>query len=575
MNKRDNKRKKSEEIANKSTYKHDLTNDSCSDSEETSDFEVPLYNRMTKKCRVISSSLESIVSTVAIPEPKQSKRKNEFFWTQKVFKPVIHKFNNKNSGVKVNINRKSSILDIFEIFISEELIEFIVERSNKYYENDTRSNVHNFAATTVPEIYNFLAVTMLMSRVRKVSLAEYWSKDKLIRTESFGEIMSRDRYIFLLKILHFCDNNIENDDPIRKIRPILEKLKTSFKAAFYPFEKLCIDESLLLFKGRCYFKQYIPSKRSRFGIKSFVLCDCKTGFVQDLIVYCGANMIISEEVPSTSIGKSGQIVMTLLEPYLGKGHTLVTDNWYSSPSLFLLLHKNLTNAYGTVRKNRLGKNRSELDKKINKGECIFRSVKNVLALKWMDKRDVWMISTYHCPNMIETDKINYVTKEKIVKPQCILDYNKTMGTVDKVDQVLHTLNSTRKSLKWYKKFFFHLFDLAVYNTFILYNYVTGRNLTFHQFHLNLIKQILRKYLDGINGYKLRGRDTNNEPFRLTQKHFPSPYESNTAIRKSARRRCVVCTKNDKRKDTHYECKKCNVGLCIHPCFEIYHTLLYY
>jgi len=56
-----------------------------------------------------------------------------------------------------------------------------------------------------------------------------------------------------------------------KIRYILDKLKTS-KTASYPYEKLCIDESLLLFKGRCYFKQYIPSKRSRFGIKSFVLC---------------------------------------------------------------------------------------------------------------------------------------------------------------------------------------------------------------------------------------------------------------------------------------------------------------
>lgn len=72
-------------------------------------------------------------------------------------------------------------------------------------------------------------------------------------------------------------------------------------------------------------KQYIPSKRSRFGIKSFVLCDSQTGCIQDLIVYCGANMVISEDVPSTSIGKSGQIVMTLLEPYLGKGHTLVTE----------------------------------------------------------------------------------------------------------------------------------------------------------------------------------------------------------------------------------------------------------
>lgn len=144
-----------------------------------------------------------------------------------------------------------------------------------------------------------------------------------------------------------------NHDPIIKIRYIVEQLRTSFKSAFYPFEKLCIDESLLKFKGRYYFKQFVPSKRSRFGIKSFVLCDIQTGYIQDLLVYSGANMIISEDIPSKSIGKSGQIVMTLLKPYFGRGHTLVVDNWYSSPSLFLELHKNLTNAYGTVRKNRL------------------------------------------------------------------------------------------------------------------------------------------------------------------------------------------------------------------------------
>jgi len=64
-----------------------------------------------------------------------------------------------------------------------------------------------------------------------------------------------------------------DDDPTMKIRYIFDKLKTSFKTVSYQYEKLCIDESLLLFKGRCYFKQYILSKRSRFGIKSFVLCD--------------------------------------------------------------------------------------------------------------------------------------------------------------------------------------------------------------------------------------------------------------------------------------------------------------
>lgn len=61
-------------------------------------------------------------------------------------------------------------------------------------------------------------------------------------------------------------------------------------------------------------------------IKSFVLCDSKTGYIQNLLVYSRENMIISEDIPSKSIGKSGQIVMILLELYLGKGHTLMTDN---------------------------------------------------------------------------------------------------------------------------------------------------------------------------------------------------------------------------------------------------------
>jgi len=65
----------------------------------------------------------------------------------------------------------------------------------------------------------------------------------------------------------------------------------------------------------------------------------------------------------------------------------------------------------------------------------------------MDKREVWMISTYHYLNMIETNKIHYLTKEKIIQLQCIIDYNNTMETVDKVDQILYTLNSIRKMLK--------------------------------------------------------------------------------------------------------------------------------
>lgn len=63
-------------------------------------------------------------------------------------------------------------------------------------------------------------------------------------------------------------------------------------------------------------------------------------------------MEINEDVSKKLIGKSGQIVMTLLQPYLGKSHTVLMDNWYNSPALFMTLHKNLTNTYGTVKKKK-------------------------------------------------------------------------------------------------------------------------------------------------------------------------------------------------------------------------------
>ncbi|CAF4791666.1 unnamed protein product, partial [Rotaria sp. Silwood2] len=52
--------------------------------------------------------------------------------------------------------------------------------------------------------------------------------------------------------------------------------------------------------------------------------------------------------------------------YLNKGHHLYVDNWYISPALFELLHRNKTGACGTVRKNRQGV--PPLTTKLKRGE---------------------------------------------------------------------------------------------------------------------------------------------------------------------------------------------------------------
>lgn len=77
---------------------------------------------------------------------------------------------------------------------------------------------------------------------------------------------------------------------------------------------------------------------SRFGIKSFIACDCETGYILNMTVYSGLEADISAF--QENLGKSGNIVTTLKNDHLGKGHSLYVDNWYTSPLLFNTLHSN-------------------------------------------------------------------------------------------------------------------------------------------------------------------------------------------------------------------------------------------
>jgi len=54
---------------------------------------------------------------------------------------------------------------------------------------------------------------------------------------------------------------------------LFEIIRTNFSKFYNPSEHLAVDEVIVKFKGRVLFKQYIPKKRKRCGIKMFKLCD--------------------------------------------------------------------------------------------------------------------------------------------------------------------------------------------------------------------------------------------------------------------------------------------------------------
>ena len=68
------------------------------------------------------------------------------------------------------------------------------------------------------------------------------------------------------------------------IQAVIYYIVDRFKSVNVTNEFVCIDEELLLWKGRLSFKQCIPNNKLRFGIKLFSLCET-SGHLWNSFVY--------------------------------------------------------------------------------------------------------------------------------------------------------------------------------------------------------------------------------------------------------------------------------------------------
>lgn len=65
-------------------------------------------------------------------------------------------------------------------------------------------------------------------------------------------------------------------------------LNKTFSEVYKPGEYVCIDKSVILFRGRIIFKQYIKGKCHKYGIKLYKLCS-DGGYTNKFNVYDGKN----------------------------------------------------------------------------------------------------------------------------------------------------------------------------------------------------------------------------------------------------------------------------------------------
>ena len=144
----------------------------------------------------------------------------------------------------------------------------------------------------------------------------YWSKTEVLETPIFAKLMSMRRYCEIQQFLHFSDNetydaNTHPQPKLNKIWPVLDIITKKCSSLYIPERDVTIDKSLMLYKGRLSWKQYLPLKRARFGIKLFCLCESKSGYLFSMIIYTGKGSFALDSFKDSPI--STQIVMVLME----------------------------------------------------------------------------------------------------------------------------------------------------------------------------------------------------------------------------------------------------------------------
>lgn len=433
-------------------------------------------------------------------------------------------------------------IDFFELFFNRDIIGLIVVETNRYGSEKNQT----WVPTNSMEIRKFIGLCLQMSIVRLPHLRDYWSTRPVYGGYPIGtKIMTRNRFESLLSSLHLADNSsYDGINRLYKISPFLDLLNTAFQSAYKPGKKVCIDESLVPFRGRIIFKQYIPNKRHRYGIKLFKLC-AVGGYTSKVEIYAGKD--------TSRIGSvASSVVLRLMNGLLDHGRILYTDNWYSSVPLAEELIQRKTHLVGTIKKNRKGLPKEVIDTKLKRGMSIARQNPNgVTVMKWVDKREIFMLSTLH-DNAINQDG----------KPVIVEDYNSGKMYVDISDQMAAYTPFLRRTTKWYIRLFFHLLtQTALVNSWRLYCDNVNK-VKLNDFKIEIIESLLE----------------NDRQYVPKTKHWLEELDGPKAL---SRKRCHACynkmskthgykfaTAHAKKNNTR--CSKCKKHFCL-ECFQKKHA----
>ncbi|TKS65943.1 PiggyBac transposable element-derived protein 4 [Collichthys lucidus] len=244
------------------------------------------------------------------------------------------------------VSHAHDIVSTFYLFITPAIEKIILEMTNlegfrKYGDSWKKMDETDLQA------YLGLLILAGVYRSRGEAAASLWDAES--GRSIFRATMPLKLFHTYSRLLRFDDRESRParrvTDKLAAIREVWDKWVERLPYLYNPGPDVTVDEQLVPFRGRCPFRQYMPSKPAKYGIKAWVACDAKSSYAWKMQVYTGK--------PTSGCPEKNQGMRVVLDVTEGlRGHNVTCDNFFTSYELGQQLLKRKITMVGTVRKNK-------------------------------------------------------------------------------------------------------------------------------------------------------------------------------------------------------------------------------
>lgn len=183
------------------------------------------------------------------------------------------------------VSHVQDIKSAFELFITPSIEKDILEMTNLEGRRVYGDSWKELDGTHL-QAYIGLLILAGVYKSKGEATASLWNADT--GRAIFPATMSLKTFQVISRVIRFDDRETRQGrrerDKLAAIRNVWDKWVQQLPLLYNPGPHVTVDECLVAFRGRCPFRQYIPSKPDKYGIKIWAACDAQSSYTWNMQV---------------------------------------------------------------------------------------------------------------------------------------------------------------------------------------------------------------------------------------------------------------------------------------------------